>query len=431
MRSTSNLWKKIAAKGDFGCETKLVIGNTEYIEITAPTIDRNTMPAGLSVGNCCCASMQVSIKTNDTIPKGAEVDVYSRITNKHGTSEWLQMGRFYISRRSRTYDGMLDLVCYDDMLKANKKITSADMSSWGNSSKTPQQAVNWIAAKLGVSVDSRISLAYNTMFIGFPENKTYKELLSAIAGEHGGNFHFTHNGELMLCPLTSIPDESFFIVSNEFEIIGSEEGDNLVWQESEGNPSASVVNVPVVLGELNTGNAFTLEGVKTVDTWGEENTAGEVSDASRTLLVDNNFLIAPYNAVATTRRIWENNYQIGYAPYTATRCVVNPAIEVGDQIKIGSAVLSVVYNMSITLGDIFTVDLSVPDMDEDEYPYLGSENASASNFESKVKKVSVGSDTVNISASSNNDDIIFTTATNQTSVDDIISRIAALENNNT
>ena len=88
-----------------------------------------------------------------------------------------------------------------------------------------------------------------------------------------------------------------------------------------------------------------------------------------------------------TQQICDDLYEefagLVYAPYTATKTIYDPATEIGDQIKIGDTVHSVVYNTSIVLDRSFISDLAIPSQEEStsEYPQ--------NSVEAKIKDLNV------------------------------------------
>lgn len=59
-------------------------------------------------------------------------------------------------------------------------------------------------------------------------------------------------------------------------------------------------------------------------------------------------------------------------PFTATKSLYDPATELGDQVKIGELVHSVMFNVKLTLDHNFRADIEAPNSEElsEEYPYL-------------------------------------------------------------
>ena len=136
MQTTSQTWKSLWAGGNAYVETKAVINGTEYAEISNPVISRALMQNGCSIGNAVSATCQFAVRTNDTIPKSAEVVIKFRLNDGTTQSEWLNAGTFYISHRSRDpVTGVLTLECYDALLKANARMP--DLRPWTTAGGVP------------------------------------------------------------------------------------------------------------------------------------------------------------------------------------------------------------------------------------------------------------------------------------------------------
>lgn len=56
MRGRSNLWAKLAARGRFRTEAKLVSDGKDYTTISAPIIVRKLMAQPMAVGSCIAAT---------------------------------------------------------------------------------------------------------------------------------------------------------------------------------------------------------------------------------------------------------------------------------------------------------------------------------------------------------------------------------------
>ena len=456
MRTTSALWSKIAARGQFNCEAKLVIGNTTYTEITAPKVTRIAMQEGISIGNCCTACLNVSIYTTDTIAKGAQVNLYGRIFNEKGTSEWLCFGVFFISKRSYT-DTMINLTCYDSMLKAETSFKSSDHTSYGDK-RSFWQTLAWIADEMSVGIHPDTQAFFEAhahpidpdtspYAVPFPEaGTTYREILEDMAGIMGGNFVITEDNQIKLVLLKSAPDESFDIISNDYEEIVTSEGDNLVYDE---NPvtypdTDNVFSIPAVLGSIQVGERGRITGVTYTTSNQNGRTFSEGGNTGFVLYIEDNQFVYNYSEPTFFYNLDHevlHGWDTWYEPFIATRCVFNPALEMGDRIKIGDRVFSVIYNYSFTLGNLFTADISAPFLDEDEYPYNASvvSAKTATSLQVRQRRSNnstyyVAKGTVGMKNSSGDmqvtstGDIEFQTANNTTTLDSIISRISALEN---
>ena len=112
MRGRSNLWAKLAARGRFRTEAKLVSGGKDYTTISAPIIVRKLMAQPMAVGSCIAATLSVSVLTTDRIE--SPVKIMARITDDEAYSEWASFGTFFINQRDDSqHNGLVTLDCYD------------------------------------------------------------------------------------------------------------------------------------------------------------------------------------------------------------------------------------------------------------------------------------------------------------------------------
>lgn len=462
MRWTSDLWRQIVARGQFNCEAKLLINNKEYSQITAPSVKRTMMPTGLSVGNCCNSCLTVSIQTTDVIPNGAQVVLFIRVNSTKGTSEWKNIGVFNIASRSVT-DTMVNLTCYDAMMRADLPITESNWIVANRGTCSIYEACQKICENiLGVEEDDAESnfpdpIDYDNAIYGvrFPgEGKTYRDVLSDIAAVSGGNFIITtydevteNNGEyviktkniLKFVKITSSPDETFNVISNDYENITTSQGDNLVHSENPVPIANRIVdnthNVYAVLGSLQKGDSKPITKISLTSDRGKTRVVNG-GDPGYTYNVSNNGLLGSWNIAAIGNNLasflWgaAGRYMM-YSPFIATKCVMDPAIEIGDRIKIGSKVISVIYNYNCIYGKLFNADISSPLIEEDEYPYFtNGQNGMSVSSSVKTNTLILGqnSNPTQVSISGSGSDIIFSTVDNNVSLNALIARIEALEN---
>ena len=336
MRQRSTTWKNLAADGEFSIETVAVINGTEYSTITAPIVNHGLLPSSeLSVGNCISASLNFTVMTTDSIPKSAKVVIKSRLTDGSTYSEWLEFGTFWISHRD-VDDDLITLECYDAMLMANQEYGgSEDAMNWPKPMST---VVNAIATRLGVSVDSRTIIKTGSDYVvAYPGDMTMLEVLGYIGACHGGNWIITHENKLRLVPVVAPPTSA---------------------------QASSVVNVPVVIGELSTGQEYTVSRVTMAIDDETVYTAGD--DSGFELKMDYN----PYATQGIVNDLLTALGGIRYVPFNIESACYDPAAELGDQIIVGS-VYSVLFNENRTYDLDFRADAEAPGGDEleDEYPY--------------------------------------------------------------
>lgn len=372
MRQRSETWANLAIRGRFYLDVRAVIGNESYTAISAPVIEQVLCPDGLSVGNCSAASMRVSILTDDTIPKAAEVVIQARLTDGSVTSEWQDFGTYYIDKRE-TDNGLTTIHCYDAMLKASQYYT--DVTQTDPDTDWPmamEDVVDDIADLIGVSVDARTEINTGAAYqMSYPLGYTMMEVLGFIGACHGGNWIITPDNELRLVPIVPLPDETFDVIDYEYHKIYTPDGYKLVYQHVEtGEPvintaGGGLINVPIVIGKITTGHTVTISRI-TMTNGDLVYTHGD--DTGYNLTIEGN----PYASQVICDSLYTALAGVEYAPFEITKSCFDPCTELGDWILVGDQVRSVLYKQRITLDIDFRADASAPGKDEagSEYPYL-------------------------------------------------------------
>lgn len=411
MRHRTEQWSKMAARGRFRMEAKARIGSRDYTSISAPKINRSLMSSPLSVGNCISATMSLSMLTNDPIIAQRPITILGRLESDGIHSEWKEFGTFYINQRDTSYEGLITVDCYDAMLKANQLyLDDDDTSEWP---KSMLDVVSEIATRIGVGIDPRTRICTGDDYVvSEPADKTMIQVLGYIGACHGGNWIITEENLLRLVPLVNAPAETFRIISENYENIKASNGALLAYRVAEeqaelpgltgekpnsaitatyhitdesGQPIVTadghylvwakdgsadavdgLINVPVVCGNLVTGTAVTVTGVTASNESGDTFTIGDKSGFM--LTIESN----PYMTKGICEALYTAFYGLVYEPYTATKACYDPAAELGDQVKIGDKVRSVLCDANIRFDMDFRSDISAPNSEElsAEYPFL-------------------------------------------------------------
>lgn len=413
MRHRTDTWVKLAARGHFRMETKARIGEKDYITISAPKIERNLMSAPLTVGNCNTATLSLSILTDDEISSTNPIVIMGRLTDGNIYSEWLEFGTFYINQRDTSFEGLVMIDCFDSMLKTNQSYLDGSDTS-ANWPKTMKAVVEEIAYRIGIGVDPRTKINTGADYVvPYPLGKTMVQVLGEIGACHGGNWIITEENLLRLVPLVTTPDETFHIISHDYEKVKTSDGHLLIYDdqkiinavlpEASGETPESVVpithyikdeygnaiitpeghylvwgtdgsadavdgiiNVPVVCGQITKGVRITITGVMLNSDSGESYTAGDTTGT--VLTIDSN----PYATQGICDALYAAFNGLVYFPYTATKALYDPATELGDQVKIGDMVHSVLFTSKLDFALNFRSDISAPNSEylSEEYPYL-------------------------------------------------------------
>lgn len=219
MHTVSDLWQQMLSNPEHAVEAKLRIAGIEYGEdqIVRKSL---TVYGGLystfGIGNCCARQIDFEIYPQGTIPRQAKIEVYMRLRLDEQVSEWIPKGVFFFStRKTDRVTSVLSVHGYDAMLKAEQTWldSSYDAETWPMPVWT---AVNDIAARMGVAVDSRTQV--NESFpVQYPVDDegdmTMREALERIAVANAGNWIITDEGKLLLVGLNSMPAETNHLIT--------------------------------------------------------------------------------------------------------------------------------------------------------------------------------------------------------------------------
>ena len=213
MQTTSALWKTLLQDKTHWKEQKISIGQTEYDKEKIVSLSVSAALFGgrvATVGSCVSAQLSLVLWNPGSIPRNAEVKAYTRLSNGTQSSEWLQVGVFYIDTRDIDPDAnTITLSCYDAMLKAEQTfLMEGDTGEWP---RTQQAVVNAICARMGVELDSR-TVINSTYMVEYPNDYTMREILGYIAAAHGGCWIITPTGKLRMVTLGGLPTETNYPV---------------------------------------------------------------------------------------------------------------------------------------------------------------------------------------------------------------------------
>lgn len=192
---------------------KVLIDNEEYIDadIRSANIERPLFDQ-LSIGNACEATLKIVFRKKTVIPTTAKMIPYALVNN-----QWEQLGVFYLDERSIKPTGIMTVVAYDSMLKADK-VWVPDQSL--EFPMPMDDAVDIIAELMGITVDPRTNVSH-AYTIDYPANDyTLRDVLKFIAVANGGNWTITRNDQLLLVPLVgSMPPETHYLIEENGFVI--------------------------------------------------------------------------------------------------------------------------------------------------------------------------------------------------------------------
>ena len=219
MHSVSDLYLSLLADKNHRVETKLSIAEVEYSQADIVK-DSLRVYGGLyptfGIGNCCARQIEFEIMPKGEIVRQAEIKVFVRLASGGQASEWIPKGVFYFAtRKTDRKTGVLSVHGYDSMLKAEQTWldSSYDVETWPMPVWT---AVNDIAARMGVAVDSRTVLdaAFPVQYpVDSEGDMTMREALSRVAVANAGNWIITDEGKLLLVGLDSMPAETNYLIT--------------------------------------------------------------------------------------------------------------------------------------------------------------------------------------------------------------------------
>lgn len=190
-------------------EYRVFIDTTEYTpaDIQSGNIERPLFDE-MGIGNACMAMLKIVFKRKSTIPRMSKI-----VPKAFVDGQWEQLGVFYLDERSVKPTGIMTVIAYDSMLKADK-VWVPDQSL--EFPMPMDNAVDIIAELMGITVDPRTQVSH-TYTIDYPANDyTLRDVLRYIAVANGGNWTITRNDQLLLVPLVgSAPPETHYLIEEE------------------------------------------------------------------------------------------------------------------------------------------------------------------------------------------------------------------------
>lgn len=214
-QTTSALWRDLLYKPGTEREYKFIINGVEYgkdAEVSHSV--ESQLFEEFGIGNACCATLKLAVIA-DNIPRGATINRYLRLANGTQATAWIPKGVFFTNKRSRDGD-YWEVEAYDAMRKADVVWEPNQSLTFPMSMPT---AVNLFCQMMGVKLDKRTVLnsAYT---IDYPSNDyTIRNELCFIAAAHGGNWIMTDEGNLLLVPLLSMPEETNYLITEHGDAI--------------------------------------------------------------------------------------------------------------------------------------------------------------------------------------------------------------------
>lgn len=350
MKQTTQSYKDIFANPNHWAEHQVTINGVTYgmdaiVKLSTPGQLFDT--SGPGIGSAVSREMELEFMPRGTIPAAAKCVVKTRIgaideaTGFEQWSTWIPMGEFYIDSRAYDETGeVMKVHCYDAMLKTeyvylDKHMDSDSGASWP---KQAREVYQNISADIGVTGSADVIHAIPASWVmPYPGNKTARDLLREIAVALGGNFVVNDSGLLACVRL-----KKSTTVAQDLKLnVGALE---------RGIDSGAFTKVRI------TG----IQGVEGVT----EYTAG--SDTGLTIEGE-----CPWGTQAIANNVLSTIAGWVYRPYTASEALLDPAVEIGDMVKINGWT-SMVAKLDRNFDKMCDATLSAPEDEElnHEYPYV-------------------------------------------------------------
>lgn len=351
MLPRSNLYNSIFATQNHSVEWVITINGVDYgmDKIAAdvggghslPHIHRQVFTGNApSIGGCVSATFECSIfEASANVPRMATVVPKYRLLTEMQTSEWITLGTFYIDTRTvDEINGILDLSCFDAMLKADgiEGKCYADVTSFDEWPQDMDDVVDEICDIIGVTLDSRTTIHSGTGYqVEYPNDLTMREVLGYIAVHHAGNFTITPANKLRLVPLTGNSD---------------------------------TLNLGTNTAQLHTAPAFSAWSKVTVY-WADEEAYEAGSATGRELVCE-----SPWATQETANGILSAISGTTYRPYNGSGSFIDLALEVGDQVTVGytgQEITSPAFTIDVTSEVLEVAGIAAEGEQEidHEYPY--------------------------------------------------------------
>lgn len=197
MYNVSQLFRDLCDSNNREFEMKLVVNDELEID-DSKIFDleiENSIIAGetYSIGNCIASKLTIEVLEVEDIPLKAKVIPHLRIKDNTQTSEWLQLGVFFVEEKSKTQNRFI-YNCYDSIIKLDEKYQSQlELPT------TINAIIDEISATTGVIINKSNIVNYN---IFQHINGSYRDALSEIAAINAGNFIADNQGVLKLLKLS-------------------------------------------------------------------------------------------------------------------------------------------------------------------------------------------------------------------------------------
>lgn len=315
-----------------------------------------------SVGNCNSRSFKLRMKTPAVdIPLESKVELFVRITDGTNTSEWIPKGVFYIDHRDKEKTGSgedtyMDLSGYDALMKMQTEYPTANFK-WPRTALAVLNGILWDNGKL--SHDGTVT---DTREITEPEaGMTNVDVMGYIAAMFGGNFYIDDSGVLRLARLQKTESGATTIMPKQLKI---------------GDPLAPVAQVTL----------HKMDGTSFVAVHSTREGRNIDVDTPWATQANANYLVGMFGAYR-------------YVPFTAIDTVINPAVELGDTIRVRQGneyFYETVYKESYSFGSVALATLEAPPLKEMDHLYYPNKNRMSAGMGRALGMVAARADNANL-----------------------------------
>lgn len=317
-------------------QTHYTFGEDKIISCStsAALFSQNTF----SLGGCVAKRLNLRFypganRTN--IPPMAKVRLQLRLTDGTTTSDWINKGTFFVD--TRKYDqmtGIMELECFDAMLKSEEYFIQNDDNTWP---RRMRAVATDIATRMGLTIENASLIPNNDNYlVQLPMDYSMREILANIGVACGGNWTVTDSGDkLRFCSVGYSSGEadigkqcSSFTIGDQFDTF-----------------SKVIMNL-------------------------DDNTYVESGDTTgRTLEV---YCAWGSQTICNALLGIVSHLYYPYRPYEAKNAYINPAMELNDYIDVtasGSSVAYLVASIDMNYDALCLADLSAPTDDEIDHEY--------------------------------------------------------------
>lgn len=193
MFQVSGLFKQYASLPNREFDVKAIVGKTTYLNdnIMEFDIGDSLIPSeDFTLGTVISSSLNISIRTIDTIPSNAMITPYVRLNGDSGYTEWIPLGSFYIDSR-KYQNNVWVFSCFDKLILTQKAYVS--MLAYP---ATMVDVMTEICTQLGLTLDPMVVINPSYTISSLPSGCTYRDVIGGIVAVHGASTKLGKDGNL-------------------------------------------------------------------------------------------------------------------------------------------------------------------------------------------------------------------------------------------